>query len=548
VASNLIGRDLTIGSADNAASRIAVIRAIVLAGLIVAFLILQAFSLRPRLSDEGLYLYVADRISQGAVPYRDFFLAHPPVRFLFMAVACAVAADVPVLLLLSFSPLAAAGTALALSAIARRCPLRGTAARETAGFVAPAAFLFCEFTLRGAGYALGVFEATLLVVIGAMLLVTARPVFAGAACALGLMTALPVAPLVVSVAAWAALRGQARRFFVSVATTFLGMHVLLAAFCGFAWVEQMYLFHLAKHGNPTTVHLALATFFREAGGLLGLSLAAIACLLLQPGPMRKASALAAGSLMACLVSAASRPTAFWYYLVPAVAPAALVAGLGVGWAIQQAQLASRAVGPHARRLLFVGVGLAGVALIQIAAVLFEGIWPRPAQESQRYRDASWTDAPLLGPLNGLVKAALWTEHPHDEGNPLTRYLRLSMEQLDLAPALGLVRQLASRDERLTLFGDPRVVPYLALFSHRRVTEDLADVNDQRFAGGQIRADDVLAVLARASAPVVVLAEHRQMLPWAVESHVRREFVLVGVFESGRGRRHEIYARLARTAP
>ena len=31
--------------------------------------------------DEGIYLYAAKLITQGSLPYRDFFLSHPPLLF-----------------------------------------------------------------------------------------------------------------------------------------------------------------------------------------------------------------------------------------------------------------------------------------------------------------------------------------------------------------------------------------------------------------------------------------------------------------------------------
>ena len=46
------------------------------------FGILKAYALAPAFSDENIYFYMCRRIAEGALPYRDFFFAHPPFHLI----------------------------------------------------------------------------------------------------------------------------------------------------------------------------------------------------------------------------------------------------------------------------------------------------------------------------------------------------------------------------------------------------------------------------------------------------------------------------------
>lgn len=55
------------------------------AGLILAFgafLLLKLVGFHPSGTDENIYYYMAARMADGAIPYRDFFFSHPPVHLL----------------------------------------------------------------------------------------------------------------------------------------------------------------------------------------------------------------------------------------------------------------------------------------------------------------------------------------------------------------------------------------------------------------------------------------------------------------------------------
>ncbi|MEO6095651.1 MAG: glycosyltransferase family 39 protein [Fibrobacteria bacterium] len=53
--------------------------------LLALYALLMTQSSRPIASDENIYFYMAKDFAEGAVPYRDFFFAHPPMKILLLA-------------------------------------------------------------------------------------------------------------------------------------------------------------------------------------------------------------------------------------------------------------------------------------------------------------------------------------------------------------------------------------------------------------------------------------------------------------------------------
>lgn len=55
------------------------------AWIVAAYLLFKVAGLHPSGTDDNIYFYLARRLAEGAVPYRDFFFAHPPVHLLVPA-------------------------------------------------------------------------------------------------------------------------------------------------------------------------------------------------------------------------------------------------------------------------------------------------------------------------------------------------------------------------------------------------------------------------------------------------------------------------------
>ena len=54
--------------------------------LLFFWFLIKVFAIHPSTTDENIYFYMAKRFSEGLIPYRDFFFAHPPMHILIPAI------------------------------------------------------------------------------------------------------------------------------------------------------------------------------------------------------------------------------------------------------------------------------------------------------------------------------------------------------------------------------------------------------------------------------------------------------------------------------
>ncbi len=166
--------------------------------LLLAFGVMKAYALAPALSDENIYFYMCHRIAEGALPYRDFFFAHPPFHLIPGALLMALAGfSLP---LAKAIPAAAAALAgLAVYRAARRCgPLAAVAALVL--------FLFAYDLLRASSHYTGASEATALLAWALERSLAGRPRSAGLLAASAGLTAFYAIPAGVALLVWIALR------------------------------------------------------------------------------------------------------------------------------------------------------------------------------------------------------------------------------------------------------------------------------------------------------------------------------------------------------
>ena len=62
-----------------------------LAVILGTWFLLKLVGLHPSGTDDNIYFYLANRVAEGAVPYRDFFFSHPPVHLLVPAAVFKIA-------------------------------------------------------------------------------------------------------------------------------------------------------------------------------------------------------------------------------------------------------------------------------------------------------------------------------------------------------------------------------------------------------------------------------------------------------------------------
>jgi hypothetical protein len=166
--------------------------------------VIELYGLAPHPNDDGIYFYGAWRALHGAIPYRDFFFAHPPIHLLLTAALFALTGAQYAVgkgLILGF----AAIQGLLAHAVVRRLLRHTTSAGlvEAAGVAACALLLFTESFLIAATDDTGLVQSSTLLAASIASVVHGRHrlagVLGGLAAMCSLQTALLLAALALSV-------------------------------------------------------------------------------------------------------------------------------------------------------------------------------------------------------------------------------------------------------------------------------------------------------------------------------------------------------------
>lgn len=521
------------------------------------FLVTRAWALLPHFADEGIYFYGAARVAAGALPYRDFFHAHPPLHLAPAALLFVMFGYGSLLAKLPVFVLAAAQGPAAYLIVQRVLAAAQVPAlaRGVAGAVAAALLLFSESMLKASAYDTGMAQASGLVALAALALAYRRPIAAGLLCAAGPLTLLQSAPAAAMVAAtalaWdgrAGLRATLRapwrtaggRVVLAGAALLTLVHVYCWARAGSAFWQQVYLFHLDKAARESEGLTQLGFVLFDNWTLAVAALAGLALALLHGGPPARVALPAALAALLTVVAMTTRPRVFPYYFLPAFFPAALLAGLGAGRLLQA--LADWRAGGARPGWRVRAPALAAAALLSVLFRPAAGvISPRRAEQLRSYQQTyTWIDGPGLGStVNGVIRALFWQGGVRRAGtdpNALTQFLWQRSRWLDSYPALvEAVRRAAAERPGLTLLGESTVAPLVALEAGVPITGDLVDTNTQRLQAGHLAIGEVLALLdAHPSALVLSCGGGITTVP-AFRAYVARHLHPLGSYPSAHGR-------------
>jgi hypothetical protein len=201
----------------------------------------KTYAMWLRAGDEHIYFAMAQDVAHGALPYRDFFFAHPPVHLLVPAVLFRI---------LGFSyglafwiaPLACLAGGLALWRLVRRF------APGWAGVLALVLFVFGRTVLQSSSHLTGVNIGLMLLLWGAERLAANRPKTGGTLLALAAMTGLYFLPAALGIlACFALLRPRpslgALGLFLLVG---FGLVVVFDLLSRGQFLEQVLWYHRAK--------------------------------------------------------------------------------------------------------------------------------------------------------------------------------------------------------------------------------------------------------------------------------------------------------------
>ncbi len=290
-----------------------------LAAVAAAFAAVKWGSLFLDIGDEGIYVYGGRLVAEGHLPYRDFFLAHPPLRVLIAALAWLLGAPLEAVKVVCLLATIGAGVCVALAA----APLAGA----FPAVVGAALYLFATIPLKIGTAFVGANIATFAIAAAMALCVHRRFFLAGLALALGswhaLFAAMP-APLLLW---WAWRAGGTKRMILGLAVG-PALHAVTALVFGGAYVHQVFAYQLAKTSTEQTGY-PLGPFFAFLRGEAGALAFALAALLLRR--RRSTWLLICGVGCVALVASYRSPVSYYYLLPLPFLAAASGCGLHAVW-------------------------------------------------------------------------------------------------------------------------------------------------------------------------------------------------------------------------
>ena len=500
-----------------------------LALILSSYFLLKLVGLHPSGTDDNIYFYMANRITQGAWPYRDFFFAHPPVHLLVPAAVFSMT---------GFS----IGVAKAIPAVAQclagvflYLALRRTS--RTLALVALLLHLTAYEVLMGSTDMNGENIMTAFLMASLLAATRGRFVASGALAGLALGSGLYALAGVLAVAA--GCLSVSRRALARFGAGFGGSVglwlVVFAVIGGHAFWEGVFLYHLAKpvggsdripifaSGNPFAMAGALshnlAAWLRDpifkkslyfhaptyilvaAAAALPAGAAVSAAVAPRPGrrwwtPLSPRGMLGPGAdglaklgLLAFalfMLQWAALNEVYDFYMVPMIVFAAIPGAFALVRAWEGVRDATR------WRALLIPAAIAGAFCLNHpwADSLSRALWGDEGGSGDvvnyRWREP-WALASLSGPTREL-----FFEESRMKGEVTPYYRHFVWNKMltfsTVAEIADTIRANSAPDE--TIMGASTLAPLVALYADRRLAGDEADTNNKRFSSGMLTDDEL----------------------------------------------------------
>ncbi len=516
-----------------------------LAGLALFFLVLKSFSLHWQVGDENIYFYMAwATLDHGALPYHDYFFAHPPGHLIPGILWFALS---------GFGPMTARLIPVVASLVSAWFLFR--LCRRRLGRVGAVAAVFLFLTayslLRASSHWTGINLSVMWVAIGLYYLFEKKMGIAGACMAMGVGTGNYVLPAAVmtGMLAFVSSRREGLRYLGAFAALWTAIQGLGLCLAGGEYIDAVYRDHFNKPQAAGASWKMTARVFTDNFALfLGLVLGLASTWVSRQAEASQetkdsvwqrfwahwrrwlwqdeARGLARdGALWTCgyLVNIALLPRVFPFYFL-LLFPAMAMTG-GYAAKIFQSQAADlirhwRQGSRTWRRklawvlLVMLVVGVAyGFRLTTQRALL-------PDYVRRSDRPMQWADGALPGFANALLRACCWEDRARAfaEYGTVTEILFHESQYFEQAQALASYVQEHSRPEQV-IFGDSATAGLVALLSKRRLVADFADTNTLRFRSGLTSVASTIAKIDAADL-AFVLVSGRPVRDSAGRSQVR----------------------------
>jgi hypothetical protein len=426
------------------------------------FALLKTQSIHFSAGDENIYFYLADQVAAGAVPYRDFFHAHPPLHLTSLALANWASGGFS---LLSMRLVAIASTVGAALLLTRTAPSVGI---RVATYGA-AVFLLSFDVLRLSTHPVGVNLAGLFVALAFERLARNKDLQAVIAFCCGGFTMLVAAPAAVGAALVLLFAEPKRgvRFIAYGGTLIVALNVAATALFGTPYLDQVYLFHFGKTAVGSTTFNTFATVAQGGGLLLATASMGVVALIL-------------GVRVAKQVPnephAADEPTP---QSLRQVIKQDLVLFASIGGAVASILflLFANRIFIYYFQVLFVClVPLAGYGVAALCKAVRDSF-------DRSLDDVQLNEARLAaGVLLFLLLAGQFPNYATRGEHGVTNISQYLAHEADVfESAEPIAKQVSEHCEAdATVFGDSTAAPLVALLADRTLTLGEADTNQMRF--------------------------------------------------------------------
>ena len=475
------------------------IEIILLLAIFLSFTLLKRSNLSFFTGDQGVYFYSGYLWSQGILPYRDFFISHPPIQLLIPTLSILLT-GVHLSFLQLLPAIFGALSAITLLAIMWR-PMGSTKA-----IIACALFLLSYSTLLSTLYYTGQNLALLLLLMSVFLFLKRWKFFSGLilgiAQGVGIHILFPFVVLSVLQYRWNKQRLPQflGGFFLTAGT----WHLIFTVLAGSNFWKMIYLYHLKK--PDASVYLsskALVMGQMLEAHFLHLLLALLGVVLLflslresggeEYAPKKRLLLLSASIMGAYVLYLSFISPIFPHYFAPLAPFVAILASEGLS-----------------RVFMFL---------------------------SQFWKSGSQLGA--LGMSSVLLMLFLAA------GYRTLSFYNLEQRALafDLAPLIAeRIKEKLGPDE--TMFGDFGVVPTIALLSGRRIAATQVDSSVMRFVSGLYKIEDIIAAIEADHVKAVITRKGKDIAYYPpFHEYLQRQFSLNETFAiPGRGVPIELWIR------
>lgn len=468
---------------------------------VLYFVGLKSFSLHWSPSDEAIYSYASWAfVDHGAIPYRDYFFAHPPLKLFW---------SVPLLYsfgfrpeVIKFFPMAASCfTALVLFLICKKNFGR------IAGIVVSILFLNSFTLLRSAGYWTGVHETLFLTTTGLWLATINRFTLSGVCFGLAICTGVYAIPafLVIGLFILFERRTSFATFLASVLFVVVVIHLIFTALAGVQFWEQVYLYHFRKVSDLTPAWVDNMKHALDDFPLFWLGIAGFAFGIRLASSAEKFSLvrLAAALTLAYGVFITILKTRFSYYYC------LLLPGLSIGaGSFVQSCLHNFLQPREHKRYPVICAQLLILFSLLLQRPLYLTVFPYAVREKDT--KMSWVSSPVSW-VDWAFKACCWEEVARagvfNSTTTEILYRHLNWDA-PIEKISSFVRENSQPHHKI--FGDSLFTGFIAALSGRKLVRDFADTNTMRFIVDPTIADDIASMTFNADLKFVLVSAKRRI--------------------------------------